>query len=365
MDQTHHSMGFHVSYRIMRVDRATGYETGRLDGVVDGGTINRNQDTDVVESASLDYVGADPQFGADLLRIWADLTYDDESAESIALGTFLPSAPKRETTGTDGDSIPISLTGRLKELADMGFATPVTLPAGSDPLDWIRQTIGEAGLDIAGSPTTDYRLGATRVYGTSDDADESRLSACNDLLTLMGWNSLRCDAMGRILLTPYTQPKDRAPAWTFREGAGARFLRAMTDEHDWDDVRNQVVVIYSTQDRQIRGLAQDDDPDSQFSTVTRGRVLTRTERISDVPDDVSDADLQRMADAKAAELLATEEAVHRTITFTSVYAPVTIGDVVTIDYPSGRVTGDFAIRTQKLSLTPGLPIEYEARSFSR
>ena len=57
MDQLHHTMPFEVTYRVMRVSRVTGMETGRFDGILDGGTISRNQDTSTVESADLEYHG--------------------------------------------------------------------------------------------------------------------------------------------------------------------------------------------------------------------------------------------------------------------------------------------------------------------
>ncbi|RSX52646.1 hypothetical protein [Bifidobacterium callimiconis] len=364
MDLTHHLMEFTTSLRMMRVDRETGSETGRVDGILHGGTITRNQDTDVTETASLDYVG-DTDLTAPLLRVWADLDYEDGTRESIALGTFLPDGPKREVTGGQADTTPLTLYGRLRELADDQFPYPVSLQAGEDPLAFIDETIREAGLTVADHPASDWRMGTTWTFGMGDTAQKSKLSAINELLTLMGWNSARTDPMGRVVLTPYVQPKDRSPSWTFTEGPDARFVRSMTDEHDWFDTRNQIIVIYSDQERDIRGLAVDDDPASAFSTITRGRVISETYTYNDIPDGMSDTDAQSMADAKAAELLATAQSVIRRVTFTHIYAPVTIGDVIRLGYPTGDVTTDLAIRTQTISLTAGLPVETEARSFSR
>ena len=363
MDQTHHLMGFTTAIRVMRVDRATGMETGRAEGIRRGGSITRNQDTGIVETATLDVEGT-ADYGTGLLRIWADLDWDDGTRESIPLGTFLPDGPKREVDG-GGDRVPLTLYGRLRELADTQFPHPVSLQAGSDPMTFIEETIRESGLTLAAHEPGGWKLGSTWTFGTGDTRGDSKLSAINDLLALMGWNSARTDPMGNIVLAPYVQPKDRAPSWTFTEGKDARFLRAMTDETDWFDTKNQIIVVYANQDREIRGVAIDDDPASEFSTVSRGRVISDTAVYSDVPDDKTDAQLQALADAKAAELLATAQAVIRRVTFTHIYAPVGVGDVVRLDYPSGGVDGDYAIRTQKISLTAGLPVECEARSFQR
>ena len=67
------SKPFKVAYRVMRVNRNTGLETGRLDWVISGGSIERNQDTNICESGSLTVEGA-TDLGTDRLRIWADCT---------------------------------------------------------------------------------------------------------------------------------------------------------------------------------------------------------------------------------------------------------------------------------------------------
>ena len=51
------SKPFKVAYRVMRVNRNTGLETGRLDWVISGGSIERNQDTNICESGSLTVEG--------------------------------------------------------------------------------------------------------------------------------------------------------------------------------------------------------------------------------------------------------------------------------------------------------------------
>ncbi|MEE1295710.1 MAG: hypothetical protein UHD09_02405 [Bifidobacterium sp.] len=350
--------------RIMRVSRSTGLETERVNAILVDGSITRNQDTRVTETASLTLEG-DADFGADLLRIWADVTYTDGTRESIPLGTFLPDGAKREIDGGEAVTIPLNLYGRLRELDDDQFQYPVMLETGTNPMDWIETVIHEAGLEIAPHAECVYRLGAPWTFGTGESRDESKLSAINDLLALAGWNSARTDPYGRVLLTPYEPPDRRAPSWDFTEGANARFLRSMTDERDWFDTANQVRVVYSTQERDVIGIAVDDDPASAFSTVTRGRVIGKTYTYSDIPDGLADADLQKMADAKALELLATTQSVIRRVVFTHIWAPVGLGDVVNLQYPTGKVDGRFAVRTQKITLTGGLPIEAEARSFER
>lgn len=71
-----------------------------------------------------------------------------------------------------------------------------------------------------------------------------------------------------------------------------------------------------------------------------------------------------MADQKAAELLAiNQHAIHR-VTGTHIIAPITIGDTITLDLPTQHINGTYAIRTQTITLKPGLPTQTELREAS-
>lgn len=368
MDAAHHAMNFTTSFRIMLVDRETGDETTQIAGVVSGGTIERNQDTSVTEQATLDYVGELEDFGNNLLRVYADLTYSDRTSESICLGTFLPNGPKCEIDGGENVLTPLTLYGRLRELIDDQFANPISVPAGSNPLEVAASICKECNLDVAAFEDTDYVTSTTWIFGLGkgdSQSSSSKLDAVNALLDLVGYQSARTDEYGRVVFRPYVKPADRPTVWTFAEGADARFLREMTDECDWFDVANQVLVIYSNQDDEYVGQALDEDPDSPFSTVNRGRIISRTETFSDIPKDKTALQIQQMADDKAAELLANELAVFRRITFTHLYAPISFGDRIRLTYPTGGITEDLVVRTQKISLKAGLPVECEARSFTQ
>ena len=364
MDAEHNRMSFDVSYRIMLVDRGTGHEVERLDGVLDGGSIERNQDTSVTEQASLNYVGAIDGLERVLLRVYADLDYEDGSTESIALGTFVPDASRVDVTGDGANNAPLTLYGRLRELQDDMFDAPVSIPAGSNPVDIAAGWCRAAGLTVAAYPACSYRLGSVMTFGGGQDGD-SKLAVVNKLLDLAGWQSARTNPYGEVVLQPYVRPQDKSPVWEFVEGEGARFVRQMTDEIDWFNVANKMIVSYANNDTEVVGVAVDDDPQSPFSVQARGRVIARREQYSDVPDNLTGASLQEYANAKALDLLTTEQSVIRRITLTHIYAPVTIGDVITVSYPSGSVHGRYAVRTQKISLVGGLPVECEARAYVR
>ena len=88
---------FSSSYRFMRVSRATGAEVERLRNIRTGGTLEFNQDSDY-ETGTIDYTG-ELSLGADLLRVYLDAEFQDGTSESVALGTFIVSAPRRDKVG--------------------------------------------------------------------------------------------------------------------------------------------------------------------------------------------------------------------------------------------------------------------------
>lgn len=359
---------FKVAYRVMRVSRSTGLETSRLDWVVSGGSIERNQDTGICESGSLTVEGR-VDLGVDRLRVYADCTWHDGSTQSVALGTFLPNIPTRSVNGMESSS-QLDLYGLLQEVDDDMFESPITIGKGEKAVDAAASILRGCGLTVAAYDAGSYTLSEDWVFGlrSSQDKDKgsTKLDAVNDLLDLAGYSAARTDEYGHVILEKYVEPGKRSPKWTFREGANATFLTSMTDERDLRQVANVVKVTYYNSDKEYTASAVDDDPNSEFSTVNRGRRLAHAYEYSSIPDEVkTDEQGRKLASDKALELLRTEQSVIHRVTFTHVYAPLNLADVIDLEYPTGGVSGRFAVRTQRLSLTAGIPIECEARTFQR
>lgn len=347
---------FHSEYRFMRVSRSSGAETARLAGFLDGGSIERNADTQVKEKGSVIHSGA-LDVGADLVRVYLDATgmYTGWSV-SVPLGTFLPSTISRDVDGAVS-TCKVELTGRLGELAQDQFERPVSVPSGADPVAKAAEIARSAGLDVI-ADVSPYRLSTAWTFGLDNEDGDSKLDAVNDLLEIAGFSSAATDPMGRVLMRRYVPPGEREPVHTFREGRDARFLRSMTDERDASNVANVVVAVYSDQDTTVIGTAVDSDPRSPYSTTSMGRrIVARYE--------YSDAATQRQADAKAAELLKTNQSVIRRVTFTHTYAPLAVGDVVSMDYATGGVRESLAIRAQAIDLGAGCTVKCEGRSYGR
>lgn len=360
------SRRFDASYRFMRVSRATGDETERLRGIASGGTLERDLDTDVKESGTVTAVGGF-DVGADMVRVWMDAEFPDGSAESVALGTYLVTLGERATDGVS-DETAVKLTGRLKELADCEFVQPFSVPAGTNLVSYAKGIAESAGLRVTADASA-YTSSSPLYYGVQPQEREAssdsstKLAVVNDLLDRAGFASARTDAYGNVIFTRSTEIDERPPSWSFTEGSSARFLREATDGADTSTIANTVYAVYSWQpeggeQRTVIGKAVDSDPASRWSTAAMGREVTARYTYDEPAT-------QEQAGAKAAQLLEQQRSVAREITITHVYAPVTIGDGVDVDYRSGGIQGRFGVSSMRMELGAGCLTETKARRYVR
>ena len=354
------SRPFEASYRYIRVSRKTGREVQRVSTILDGGSVERNQDKTIKDGGSVRCIGP-LDLGPDLLRVYLDAKSDDGTAESVPLGTYLVKTDSRATDGTN-DEVDVELLGRLHELESCDFGAAFCVPAGSDLVAKAKEIVEGAGLACVAEPSP-YRSSDALFYGISTgeeqaSADGSKLAVVNDLLDRAGFSSAWTDGMGTVHLTKYVEVADRPIAHEFAEGMNARFLRDVTDSIDTGGVANVVYAVYKGEDGTVIGTARDDDPSSRWSTVSIGREITSKAEYSETAT-------QQQADAKAAELLRTSRALKRKVVIKHVYAPIKCSDAVRVDYRSAGVSAKMAVRAMRLDLVEGCLTESEVTSYVR
>lgn len=355
--------GFLASYRFVRVSRKTGYEVGAVKGIKSKTlSICRDDDSDTKESGSVEYAGR-LDFGSDYMRVYLDATFHDGSKETVPLGTFMVSCPSVTADGSVSSGT-AELDGRLKAASEDQYEHPITVPAGANAVEEAAKVLRGCGLTVV-TEASSYKLGSPRTYGSDSDETATKLEMANDLLALASFRDAWTDGNGVVHLTPINEPDATAPVWEFIEGRNARFLSQVVEERDISSVKNLVRVTYSTQEKSFVGIARDDDPKSEFSTVTLGRVISVTERLSDVPDDASDQQIQTMANEKAKELLTGAQSVARIVKLVSAHCPVWYGDTVRIDYASAGISGLFNVVSMSPSDPHGNMTELTLRRYER
>ena len=349
---------FTATYRFMRVSRSTGYETAQLDGIT-GGTLQVNQDTATFESATLG-TAAYFDLGADLVRGYLDATWEDGTEESVCLGTWLATIPGRNVDGAT-ETCTAYCDGRLQELQDDSFSAPIVVDAGENIVATAQAIAEGAGLTVVATPSADT-LGTAWAFGLSSESDGdggSKLDAVNALLKLAGYGSASTDELGRVVMKPYTDPSSRTPVWTFEEGINATFLAEAEEERDSREVANVVLAIYESDDSTTIGEAVDDDPQSPYSTVRLGRRKFAKYSYNSMAT-------QTAADAKAAELLRTNQSTIRRVKLRHVHCPARVGDVVAVSWPSAGISGSYVVRTQTIDIgSAGCLTASELRAFER
>lgn len=355
------SKRFDSSYRFVRVDRITGRETELLTGFKTGGSLQRNLDTEIKESGSVDYVGAF-SIGADLVRVYLDAKFTGGDIEHVCLGTFLATTSSRTAKGSVSSST-INLSGRLKELADNAVVSPICISEGTNLVAAAKQIIEEASLTVI-SDDSQFTNSSPLYYGVQGNGEQgsassdSKLAMVNDLLQRAGFNSANTDVYGNVLLTRAVPIEQRPISWEFIEGKQARFLREMSEEYDTSQVANVVYTVYTKDDSQVIGIAEDNDPNSPFSFQAIGRYIS-------AKYEYQDEATQEVADAKAQELLSSARAVLRKETIKHIYAPITLGDAVLLTYRTAGVQGKFSVRTMRINLVAGCLCESEVRAYGR
>ena len=313
------------TFRFVRVRWGTWTETEELEGII-GGTLERNDSTAIKASGSLDYI-LEPALGSDLVRVYSDSYYPPTGERtSIAQGTYLASTPSSTYRGAIEEGT-ADLYGVLHVLAEDSFAEPLVVPAGTRAVDKAAEIVREAGLPVVASesPAT---LGSPAVF---DDKDTSKLDAVNWLLDFAGFASAGCDGYGTVLMQPYQDPSLRLPVLALEDDGACIFRSGVVREYDTFDVPNVVVVVCSNaQAGSMTAKAVNDDPQSAFSTVARGREIVRKETVSDIAS-------QEALQAKAEALLAAKTSMVEGFEITHAFVPLEMGDVCSLTYRKAGV----------------------------
>lgn len=272
---------FDASYDFVRVSRETMLELDFVRDIKNGGTIERNSNTAIYETASLDFSDKF-DVGNDFLRVYLNAVFTDATKKRECLGTFIPQMDSIDIDGAYREG-QVNAYGLLKLLKDDDFDEPYVIVAGSNIVDEAVKIVESVGLTVYSDPST-LLLGSTLVFGVGKNNEvKTKLDAVNFLLKLAGFRSAMTDRMGNVHLRRYVEPADMPISADFVEGKDARFMPDMTDSTNRAEVCNVVHVDFSTQDASVRGTAVDDSPDSDLSTVSVGRRIVKSYSYDSLP----------------------------------------------------------------------------------
>jgi len=136
------------------------------------------------------------------------------------------------------------------------------------------------------------------------------------------------DEMGQVTFVPKLDAKYMQPKWTFTDDNSSILDASISVNHDLYGVPNVVEVVYSTKDKNIISVIENNDPNSPTSIINRGRRIIHRA----VNPDIHGEATQAVVDKYAEDLLSALSSVEYTISYTHGYCPVKLGDCIMLNY---------------------------------
>lgn len=325
------SEGYTSAYYATIVDAKTWRDTDRIELM--SGRISRSVD-ELMESADIDITDA---IGEQWIRIW--LEAEQGGTEKVPLFTGLVSTPKRNIEGRM-ESYNAECYSVLKPIDDIlterGFYVPAEVPAPSAAVRLLRRGIAPVEVAETAFPALTEAIVA--------EDGETCLTMARRVLDAINWR-ISINGRGVIRIEPDT---DSNPITI---GSNNDIVElSVTDERDWFSCPNVLRAISGD----LTATARDDDPESNLSTVSRGREIWAEERSVTLSDNESLA-------AYAYRRLKALQAPARTISYTRRYHPnIVVGSVLHINYPEINIDADFCVTSQTIDLTYGCATSEEA-----
>lgn len=329
--------GFTSVYYVALVDPHTWMDKDRMEILTEGGSIKKTC-TDLRESASLTFY--DYPYSKEMwMRIWMD-AYQGNETSHIPLFTGLAVAPRRDIDGRQSTS-KVELYSVLKPAQDVllprGWYVPKGANTGRTIIKLLKNTPAPVVVDD----------GIPKLYSHIIAEDgESALSMTDKLLDAVGWR-MKIEGDGRIHICDYTD-KSSLRMDTMHYDIIENELDV---EYDYYECPNILRVI-SEEDSYV---ARDDDPESIFSTVSRGREIWAEE--SSVEENTGES-LPHYAQRKLKEM----QQVGYIVNYKRRFVPnIYTSDIVTLRYPEQKIDGDFIITSQDMDLSFGCAVSEEVQ----
>ena len=315
--------GFSSKYIVTLVDPATWGDSGEVEAT--GGTIDRDITTELLESASVNVKGS---VGEQLIRIYLIASQNGETVRE-ALFTGLPTSPTRNITGQSEENS-LDCYSVLKIADDILLPLGYYAAAGSQG----GQLIGRLLSDLPCKVTVRGDSPALTNHIVAGESD-SKLKMAREIADAIDW-VIRVDGRGEV----YVEPKSSTVAAGFDSQSADVIEPRVTDSRDLFSVPNVLRVSMENS----TATARDDDENSDYSTVGRGREIWQSESVATLSDNES---LGSYTMRRLREL----QKPARTLSYTRRFNPEVVpGSLVNITYPRQGLSGIFRIQSQSITL---------------
>lgn len=365
-------------FELLEHDPVTGVDSlaGYLDGVdPTSGSLSWSSSAAVKKSGTLTVV--DVQTAARGLTRVADINRVTsrirpvrviEGLPETPLGVYIINGAPEKWDGT-GRTYEMVLQDKSSVLAQDAVETSFTAPTSVPILSIVADVIESAGEHIDVDLSDERTLSSARVW----KAGTSKLRIVNDLLIeSLGYNALWVDGPGNFRATPYVEPARRSIRYSvLNDESGARLVRELIDgpqsiyQPDWTHDRvsykvpNRVIAVAQLvgDEDPLVGVATNTNPDSPYSTVSRGRVIVPDSGpiTVDVPDmsgesNPSAATIAFLEDAARRSLIA-RSAAQSVVSLKCLPIPIELMDAVRFAHTPAGIDARHVVRSASVPLS--------------
>lgn len=289
-----------------------------------------NQDDELKQSASITVRSYD--YTSDMwVRIYMTASQNG-GTETVPLFTGIATSPSENYTDGVFD-ITIQCYSVLKAVNDVMLPRGWYVLAGTNGVEKVQELLKVTPAPVEIETVDSYPILSDTIIAQDN---ETYLSMVYAILGAINWRiQIRED--GTIYLSSTPEIGKNNYSGMFSSGANDVLETSFSISRDWFECPNVFQAIYGD----YMAIARDDDPNSELSTVSRGREIWMSE----------DADLSEgeSLGEYARKRLDEEQARSEKISYTRRYIPgIYQGDIVRINYPV--LQGDYYVESQSITL---------------
>lgn len=207
---------------------------------------------------------------------WMCLEISEGREAKWALGVFIITPSKSMNANINT----ITLTGYdLSKIAyDNKSISRVFVPAGAVYTSYVEQMLGENYSSIEVESST-----ITKSYDQEWEIGESQLSIINTLLSGINYNPVHFNEYGVGIVDHYITPNDQQITGQYIANKTSVIVDGMQISSDKFSIPNKWVRYTENVDSDYYYSSYtNEDPDSPYSTVSRGRVIVNSEAVEDI-----------------------------------------------------------------------------------
>ena len=326
------SKGFSAKYYASIIDPKLWLEKGQRIEIL-GGSIKRS-DSSVRQTADLECTGFDEEHEM-WVRVWLDVSQEYDGMidyDHVALFTGLVGSPNKDIEGMY-ISTPLTCYSVLQPLEDIKLPRGWYVAAGTNSGEAIRSLMAPTPAPVE----IDDSSPSIQTTIIAEDG-ETNLTMIDRIVSAVKWRIV-IDGDGTIHFT------DRANTISSKIDSVKNDLleTSLNIEYDWYSCPNVFRAIMGEDVEVVR----DDDEDSIFSTVARGREVWFEEIDCTLKDGESLLEYARRR-------LKEEQSLYHTINYTRRFDPnINVSDYVSIKYPDQGISGNFYVTSQSIDLGYG------------